>query len=138
MAMSSHKLGPGTLTMGSTGSAQEFGAALKGATLKPDATDGDEIFVLDGSSLIDGGEETWVLEGVVYQSYDMESLIVWCSANTGEEMEFTYRANNAQALQATGTLVVRAIAYGGDVRERNTSDFKFQVKGNPVFVDGDA
>jgi len=127
MAVKSHQLGPGQLSIGAVGSTQEFGTAVRSATLTPEADDGDVITVLTGDELADAGDETWTLEGSVLQSYDKDSLILWCNQNTGKELDFTFIPRKGEALKATGKVLVRSIAMGGDVKTRNESDFEFKA-----------
>lgn len=136
MAVESHALGPGQLSIGEVGSLRQFGAAIKSATLTPSVEEGETIYVLSGEETTDEGKETWVLEGNVLQAYDLDSLIVWCAENTGEQLPFSYRARSDKPLTATGTLVVRSIAYGGEVKKRNESSFSFKVVGKPTFATG--
>lgn len=133
MAVESHTLGPGQLTLGATGEARQFGAATRSASVIPSAEEGDTLVVLDGQETKDEGTETWSLEGSVLQAYDLDSLIAYCAEHSGEEMPFTYRARGDQPLTVTGLCVVRSIAYGGEVKTRNTSDFKFPIIGKPAF-----
>lgn len=133
MAVESSTLGPGQLTLGETASEREWGAAVRNARVVPAATEGETLTVLSGDETSDEGEETWTLEGTVLQSYDADSLIKWCADNSGTEVPFTYTARNDEALEVSGTVKVRAIAYGGDVKTRNTSDFNFKIIGKPVF-----
>lgn len=134
MAVESQTLGPGQLTLGETASEREWGAAVRTARVVPSAQEGDALVVLDGQETADEGTETWTLEGTVLQSYDAASLIKWCADNSGTELPFTYVARNDAALTVTGTVRVRAIAYGGDVKSRNTSDFNFRIIGTPTFA----
>lgn len=127
MAVKSHRLGPGQLTFGDPGSPQEFGAALRNCRVVPTADDGDTIPVLSGDELFDVGEETWTLEGSILQSYDAESLLIWCNQNSGQEMTFTFKPINSEALEVTGTALIRSVQIGGDVKERNESDFSFRA-----------
>ena len=134
MAFTSHRVGPGKLTIGADTLLQDFAVQCKSAELTPSAGDSDEINVLSGESIIDQEPETWELSGSVYQEYSMTSLIKWCADNSGKEMPFEYRANNDAELAAKGTLVVSAIKYGGEVKSRAESDFTFKVKGQPQFI----
>lgn len=134
MAVESHTLGPGQLTLGEVASEREFGTAIRNARVVPSATEGDTLVVLSGDETSDEGTETWTLEGTVLQSYDAQSLIKWCADNSGTDVPFTYVARNDEDLSVTGTVKVRAIAYGGDVKTRNTSDFNFKLVGKPTFV----
>lgn len=133
MAVESHTLGPGQLTLGATGDERQWGAAVRTAAVIPSAEEGDTLVVLDGSETKDEGKETWTLEGSCLQAYDLDSLIAWCAENSGVELPFKFRARSDQPLTATGRVIVRSIKYGGDVKTRNTSDFKFSVVGTPTF-----
>ena len=133
MAVESHTLGPGQLTLGATGDERQFGAATRSATVIPSAEEGDTLPVLNGDEVKDEGTESWTLEGSVLQAYDLDSLIAWCAENSGTEMPFKYQARADKPLTVTGVCMVRAIAYGGEVKTRNTSDFKFSIIGKPSF-----
>lgn len=133
MAVESHTLGPGQLTLGETGTERQFGTAIRSGSVTPTAEEGEELEVLSGDVVADEGSETWVLEGTVLQSYDLDSLIKWCADHSGEEMPFKYRARSDQPLTASGRCLVRSIRYGGDVKTRNTSDFSFKLVGKPTF-----
>ncbi len=130
MAISTHKLGPGQLTFGETGSEKEWGTAVVDCAVVPSANDGETITVLSGDEIVETGEETWTLEGEVYQSYDADSLAKWAHDHSGEEMPFTFRPNSNQPLTATGTVLVRSLKIGGKVTERNTSSFAFKCSGD--------
>lgn len=134
MAVESHTLGPGQLTLGEVASEREFGTAIRNARVVPSATEGDTLTVLSGAETTDEGDETWTLEGTVLQSYDADALAIWCATNSGTDVPFTFVPRNDEALQVTGTAKVRAIAVGGDVKTRNTSDFNFKIIGKPTFT----
>lgn len=127
MAVKSHRLGPGTLSLGEAGSPVEFGAQITNGRVVPTADDGETLDVLSGDQLRDIGDETWTLEGTVLQSYDSESLLIWCNRNTGTEVAFTFKPVTTQDLEVTGRVLVRSLEIGGDVKTRNTSDFAFQA-----------
>ena len=127
MSVSSHKLGPGTLSLGAAGSTKEFGAQLTKAALTPSSDDGETLYVLSGDELQDDGEETWTLDGSLLQSFAATSLLKWCFDNSGETVPFTFRPATAEALTCTGKVLVRELAVGGDVKKRNTSDFSFKA-----------
>ena len=120
-----HKLGPGQLTFGETGSPTEFGVRVSKATLTPEVEEGDERAVLSGDIVADDAELKWKLEGELYQDYSAQSLIKWCLDNNGKVLAFTFRARSDQPLTATGNAKIRPVAYGGEVKNRNTSEFEF-------------
>lgn len=125
--MAPTKLGPGRLSLGAVGSAQEFGAMIASAVLTPEADDDETIDVLSGDQYVDVSDETWTLEGSIYQDYDADSLLLWCNANSGTTVPFVFRPVDGKVLEATGKVLVRSVAIGGDVKTRNTSDFAFKA-----------
>ena len=131
MATTAHSLGPGQLTIGETGSGQEFGGQVTTCTIEPDFNQDDDTPVLDGGVVAGDLTESWSLSGEFLQDYSANSLILWCADHSGEEMAFTFKPRKDQPLQATGTLTVRAVPFGGDVKTRNTSEFEFSIVGTP-------
>ena len=131
MALTSHKLGPGFLTFGAVASEQEFGSQVTAATLEPSVDEEDNIPVLSGEEQ-DGDEtESYVLSGSFLQDYSgMTSLLVWCKTNAGTVLPFKFVPNSEGGLQITGSVKIRAVSIGGDVKTRNTTDFEFKGVGD--------
>jgi len=125
MAATLHKLGPGQLVFGETGSPTEWGAQVSECTLTPDTDTGDTITVLSGEEITEETTTTWTLEGKLYQSYDADSLIKWCFDHANTDMKFTFRPRSDKPLQASGTVKIQPIAMGGKVKDSNESDFEF-------------
>lgn len=135
--VASHTLGPGTLTFGETGTEQEFGGSVTTCTLTPEFDQEDNVPVLSGDTIAGELTETWTLGGEFLQSYDSESLLLWCKTNSGKELPFKFRPRADQPLQASGVVTVRATPIGGDVKTRTTSEFEFVCVGIPdVTADG--
>lgn len=125
-------LGPGTLTLGETGSMQQFAAHCTAAALEPSYSDGDVLDLLDGSQERDNDEETWSLTGTLRQELIATGAIEdWCLENANTTVEFTYTPVNTIGKSYTGQVRVRAIKIGGDVKKKNTSDFEFPLEGRP-------
>lgn len=137
MTTTAHRLGPGQLTFGETASEQEFGGQVTAVTLTPEVEEGDSIPVLDGGEVVDEGDTTWTLTGSFLQEFTTDSLIKWCHQNAGQQLPFVFRPRSDSALEATGTVTIRAVPFGGDVRTRNTSEFTFPVVGDVDLSDGD-
>lgn len=131
MAVKAHKLGPGLLTFGETGSPQEFGSQITNARIEPSVDEEDNIPVLSGEE-VDGEEtESWILAGSFLQDYSgIESTLVWCKTNSGTVLPFTFVPNAEEGLQIKGTVKVRAVQIGGDVKTKNTTDFEFKGIGD--------
>ena len=132
MALS--KLGPGLLTIGATGTPKEFGATVSEVTLAPEYDSDDPISVLSGDEYAGDETESWTLTATLYQDYSASSLDLWLYENAGEELPFTFVPSRAGALQAKGTLKVRAGSIGGEVKKRNTSEVELPVIGRPALT----
>lgn len=137
MAIKSSKLGPGTLTFGETGSELEWGAQVRSCTVEPTSEDGDVLPVLSGEEITEDDDDGFELTGEVLQSYDVRSLSVWCHLNHNAKVPFRFRPRDDEALGVTGTVTVKRIAIGGNVKERNTSEFTFRGDGMFQLVDSD-
>lgn len=135
MAVKSHKLGPGLLTFGEVGSPLEWGAQVRKCTVEPDSEDGDILPVLSGEEVTEDDEDTYNLTGEILQSYDAQSLLVWCHLNHREQVPFTFRPVSDQELGVKGTVIIKRLAIGGEVKTRNTSEFEFRGVGDYDLVD---
>lgn len=131
MTVQAHKLGPGLLTLGEVSTEEEFGSQITNARIEPSVDEEDNIPVLSGEE-VDGEEtETWILAGSFLQDYTgMDSTLVWCKTNAGKILPFTFVPNSEQGLQITGTVKIRAVQIGGDVKTKNTTDFEFKGIGD--------
>ncbi|GGF30184.1 hypothetical protein GCM10010922_01410 [Microbacterium sorbitolivorans] len=124
-------LGPGTLTLGETGTLRQFAAHTTATSLVPSYSDGDVLDLLDGSTEREQDEETWALEGTIRQQLETDALEDWCLTNAGKEVTFTFKPVNSVTKTYTGTCRIRAVNIGGDVKTKNTSDFSFPIIGRP-------
>src|SRR5699024_7206844 len=118
MAIKSHKLGPGKLTFGETGTLVEWSAQVRSCTVEPTSEDGDELPVLSGESIVEEGEEYYELTGEILQSYDAQSLLLYCHTNHNVEVPFTFTPVDGEELGVTGTVKIKRLAIGGEVKER--------------------
>lgn len=136
MPIKASKLGPGRLTFGAAGDAQEFGAQTTATAIEPDVDETDPVYVLSGEQMDGEDDYTYNLTGTALQDYSgMTSWIVWCKENQGVTMPFEFIPNNEQGLKVTGTVKIRPVKLGGDVREKNTSDFEFKGVGDYVYTE---
>lgn len=127
-------LGPGTLTLGATGSQRQFAAHTTNTRLEPSYSDGEVLELLDGSQEREVDEETWVLAGTIRQQLEADALEDWCLTNAGQEVPFTFTPVTTVGKSYTGVVRVRAVNIGGDVKAKNTSDFAFPLEGRPTLV----
>ena len=130
MPVKSDKLGPGTLTIGETGTETQFASQLRSCAIEPSTDTEDPIDVLSGEQVDGDDTDTAELTGTILQSYDAQSLLLWAHEHKGETLPFTFIPNNDGALQVTGSVKIRRIRIGGDVKTRNTSDFTFPIVGD--------
>lgn len=135
MTVKSDKLGPGTLTLGETGTPTEFGSQITKCTLTPKVDEADPIPVLSGEEVPGASTESYTLSGEFLQDYSgMESLIVWCKENSGAALPYVFTPLTAGGLKVSGTVVVRAVPFGGDVKARNTSAFEWTGVGDYTYA----
>ncbi len=135
MTVKASKLGPGLLTIGETGTPQEFGSQVTEVTLEPSFDEGDAIPVLSGEEVPGDTKETYTLKGKLLQDYSgMESLLVFCKENNGAVLPFVFVPDKTGGLSATGSIVMRPVPFGGTVKEQNTADFEWQGVGDWAFA----
>lgn len=127
-----HALGPGTLTFGETGTLKEFSSQITNAVLTPSYDAEDNIPTLDGTEAAGAETETWTISGTFLQAYASGNLLQWCYDNSGSELPFTFKPRTDQQLTSTGTVVIRAVNIGGDVKAKNTAEFEFKIVGRPT------
>lgn len=133
-AITAHKLGPGTLTFGATGSEQEFGTHVTRAELAPSWNEEDPVPTLSGDQYLDDGTFEGTISGEFLQEYSVEGLLKWTWDHTGEVLPFTFTPRNDAALSFTGQCQVRAVTVGGDVKTANTAEFEWKVLEMPEIV----
>lgn len=130
--MAANPLGPGLLTIGETGTLREFAGQCTAVSLEPSYSDGDVVPFLDGTEDREEDEETWTLSGTLQQQLIADALEDWCLENTGKTMPFTFTpVGDETDKHYSGSVRVRAVTIGGDVKSKNTSDFEFPMLGRP-------
>lgn len=132
MTAKSHKLGPGYLKFGATGTEAEFSTRCREVAIEPDIDEEDPLAVLSGDEVEGDETESYAVTGVILQDYDLNSLLVWAHVHAGQILKWTFRPDNDKALGATGFIKVRRIKIGGEVKTRNESDFEFPGRADPA------
>lgn len=131
MTALAHKLGPGSLKFGVTGSPKEFAAQCSKVELTPKVDSDDNIPVLSGEEIAGDESIEWTIGGTLYQSYDADSLIRWCFDNRLTTVPFTFLPSDESTDKWSGECRIVPVTIGGEVRKRNTSDFEFKLIGEP-------
>lgn len=119
------RLGPGTLTLGTvdvavqmtnvklTPSVEKIAGTKTLANPKPGSTLSAPEWSLSGSSIDDHGNEN--------------GFVAFCFDHHGEEVPFEWVPNSDASLTVTGTALVQAIGWGGDIDTQNKTDFEFEA-----------
>ncbi len=126
-----HITGPGTLTVGETGSLSDLAVACTKAILTPSVESEDDVPVLSGDIIAGADTFTWELQATLFQSFDAEGITDFLFKHRGEVLPFTYRPSNSHNQTWKGKLKIRPMDVGGDVKKRNTSDVALPLVGEP-------
>lgn len=130
-----YKVGPGTLKLGETGTETDFSCQITNAVVAWSDETGDTIAVLCGDE--EPGDTTWsaTLSGTMYQDPGTTTeagLVEWTWANKGLTFPAVFIPSTDAGKQVTGTLVVKPLDFGGEVKTSPTSDFEWAFVGEPV------
>lgn len=130
----SYKLGPGTLTLGTDPDDNEFSMQLTNCRVEPTESANDNLDLLDGTTLDGGADYTFTLQGTAVQDLVAEGFTDYTWQNMGVTVAFEFVPVTARVAKVTGSCRVVPVTIGGDVKQRNISDFTFQCIGTPDFT----
>lgn len=135
MPIESYKLGPGTLTFGTTPT--DFSCQVTAATINPseNVEEEDAIPVLCGEELTgeDNVTHTFTISGTLLQDLAADGIVDYTWQNMGQNVPFVFVPSTSAARQVTGTCRIVPLSIGGEVKQRATSDFEFAIIGTPTF-----
>ena len=133
--ITAHKLGPGTLKFGETGSEQEFASHVTTCTISPSFNEEDPIPTLSGDQFVDG-DATFegTISGEFLQEYTVEGLVKWTWDNNGQTVPFVFTPRTDAELSWKGECVIRPVNVGGEVKVANTAEFEFRVLELPTIA----
>lgn len=132
MAVSAHRLGPGTLTFGETGTEQQFASQLTNGRIEPSLNEEDPVNVLSGEELAGDDTVSWIIAGTLLQGYTKTDLIHWAFTNRLKLLSFKFVPSTEHSDYGwQGIAKIVPLTAGGDVKTRNTSDFEFKIVGEP-------
>lgn len=136
MAVKAHRLGPGTLHFGETGTDTEFSGQATNIRLSPSVNEEDTVPVLSGEELAGDDTVDWVVAGSLLQSFDKDGLIHWCYENRLQEISFEFIPSTVDSDYGwRGVAKIVPLEVGGDVKTKNTTDFEFRCIGEPETFD---
>jgi hypothetical protein len=135
MAFNDSRLGPGTLTLGTT----DFGVQISNVSLIPSHATTDGTPTLGTPEPAAEATTTWALKGSAIQDWESAAgFVEYCRANNNVVVSYSWVPNTAKTVTYSGTCKVLAIEIGGDVNKQVTSDFEFSVVGSPTVTYGTA
>lgn len=128
------KLGPGTLTIGATGSEIDVSCLLNNAAVEPSKTSTDPTTKLCGLVRAGTVSYTYQLTGNVdVDAGNAAGLFALTWSAPGSVQPFTFTPSTALGTSVAGTLVVDPLRLGADEFGADlTSDIAFDVVGQPV------
>jgi hypothetical protein len=128
------KLGPGTLTVGATGTPVDFSCQITAAQVEWNVSADDPVTVLCGDSVPGARTYDAHLTGTLFQDLGLVGGIVEYSwAHKGETVPFEFVPATDVATSVTGDLIIDPISVGGDTAGDNmTSDIDWTIVGEPV------
>jgi len=133
--MTVRTLGPGSLKIGETASAREWAGELTKTSLEVDTSSEDPIPVLDGTEVDGEDSYAYALKGSLLDRFDRQGLQAFAETNKGLLLPFVWTPNNSGDLDISGTVKIRPINWGGDVKKKNANDFEFTVIGGITLGD---
>jgi hypothetical protein len=138
MTVSNTPLGPGTLTIGETGTPVDASCLINNAKITVSKDQADSTTKLCGDVAAGATTYTFALTGNVDQDLATATglhALSWGSAGTA--LPFTFTPNTDVGATATGTLTIDPLEFGGDEMGADmTSDFEWTCVGKPAIVYG--
>jgi hypothetical protein len=128
-------LGPGTLTIGQTGTPIDISCLVNNAVIAADKSQGDSTTKLCGTVKPGAVTYEYTLAGNMDTDVaEAAGFFALSQTQAGKELDYTFTPNTEAGTEATGTLIVDPLDFGGDTSgETMTSDFEFSLVGPPTY-----
>jgi len=136
MTVKSYKVGPGTLTVGTAGTAKDFTAQVTEMAVEWSEDVEDGLPTLDGGELDGAANYTAVLTGTVVQDISDGGMVEWTWTNKGKLFPFTYTPSTEVGAAFAGVVRVRPLNVGGEVKSKPTADLEWTCIGEPTVSHG--
>lgn len=129
-------LGPGELSIGATGTEIDVSCLINNATIAATKDQGDSVTKLCGTVVPGSVSYTYALSGNTDTDVaDPAGLFALSQAAPGSQQPFTFTPSTDAGTEATGTLIIDPLDFGGDTTgETMTSDFEFALVGAPTYT----
>jgi hypothetical protein len=134
------KLGPGVLSIGATGTEIDVSCLVNNAVIAASKDEGDSTTKLCGTVVPGSIEYTYSLGGNTDLDLDDPAgLFALSQSAAGTQQAFSFTPSTEAGTEATGTLVIDPLDFGGDeTGVVMTSDFEFTIVGKPTYTIGGA
>lgn len=135
------KFGPGTLTIGATGSGIEASCLVNSLTITSDVSTDDDVTKLCGTIQPGARTYTFTMEGNLDLDTDAgaDGLFALSQTAKGTEQDFTFVANTEDGTTCVGKLIIDPMDYGADEFGKYlASDVSWALVGEPTYTYGDA
>jgi len=138
MPFTDSRLGPGTLSLGPTATAQDFSFQVSNCRRVPSINEEDGTPTLGNPTPPPIATLTWALEGTVIADFTAApptSFVLYCEDHALESIEYTFTPVTGNALKWAGKVQIRPVEQGGDVATQITVDFSFPEDGPTIRTD---
>lgn len=129
------RMGPGLLELGESGAIANLARKCTAVTLTPEVSRDDPRQFLSGDQEPGARTEAWNLTGTLAQDYGATDAMGVLFNHRGQQMTFRFLPDSGQGQPVSGRLIVEAVALGGEVGTKPTSDFDFPLVGAPTIAD---
>lgn len=131
-----YNLGPGTLSIGETGTEIDVSCLVNNAVISAEKEEGDSTTKLCGTVRPGAVSYTYSLSGNTDTDIsDPAGFFALSQAEPGTELSFSFTPNTDAGTEATGTLIIDPLDFGGDESgQPMTSDFEFSLVGKPTYT----
>ena len=132
------KLGPGTLSIGETGTEIDASCLVNNAVIAASKDEGDSTTKLCGTVVPGSISYSYTLGGNVDTDLDDPAgLFALSQSAAGTQVSFTFTPSTEAGTEAAGMLVIDPLDFGGDeTGVVMTSDFEFTIVGAPTYTIG--
>jgi hypothetical protein len=129
-------LGPGELTIGTTGSPIDVSCLINNAKIAADKDKADDTTKLCGTVVPGKTTYTFTLSGNIDTDVDDPAgFFALTQASPGSVQDFTFTPNTDAVTAAAGQLVIDPLDFGADEEgDPLTSDFEFSIVGVPTYT----
>lgn len=133
-----YDLGPGTLSIGETGTPIDISCLVNNAKIAATKDQADSTTKLCGTVKPGKTTYTYALSGNVDTDIGEESgFFAFTQANAGTETDFTFEPSTEAGTSAAGKLTIDPLDFGGDTMgDPMTSDFEFAITDKPTYTYG--